>query len=205
MSAPVQLAIEIKHGGKGWTLRQLEAALKQQLAVNYLKPSTRRHGILVVTHHRDRKWVDPKSRKPMTFENLIERLSSIAATLDHNAFGAIGVKCVGIGLLPRWRPKKCQRAVSHAVGADRCPHEKHTNAQADRNVSVFAARFVQVFNGFPVNFYNSESAPASKMQPILGMLFLGACRLIEDAQRYGVREFTIADQELIMGLYTSTS
>jgi hypothetical protein len=88
MSAPVQVAIEIKHGGKGWTVRQLEAALKQQLAVNYLKPSTRRHGILVVTHHRDRKWVDPTSRKPMTFENLIERLSSIAATLDHNAFGA---------------------------------------------------------------------------------------------------------------------
>jgi hypothetical protein len=52
-------------------------------------------------------------------------------------------------------------------------------------------------NGFPVNFYNSESAPASKIQPILGMLFLGACRLIEDPQRYGVREFTVADQELI--------
>jgi hypothetical protein len=100
-SAPVQVAIEIKHGGKRWTLRQLEAALKQQLAVNYLKPSTRRHGILVVTHRRDRKWVDPKSRKPMTFENLIKRLSSIAATLDHNAFGAIGVKCVGINA---WRP-----------------------------------------------------------------------------------------------------
>ena len=42
---------------------QLEQALRSQLAVNYLKPATRRHGILVVTHHRDRQWLDPATAK----------------------------------------------------------------------------------------------------------------------------------------------
>src|SRR5712675_1999373 len=54
-SAPCQVAIEVKHGGMGWSARDLEKALRTQLAEDYLKPENRRHGVLVITHHRDRR------------------------------------------------------------------------------------------------------------------------------------------------------
>jgi hypothetical protein len=59
-------------------------------------------------------------------------------------------------------------------------------------------------DGFPVNFYNSESAPAFQMQPILGMLFLGACRLLEIAPALGVNTFSREDQDLIVDLFKRT-
>jgi S-adenosylhomocysteine hydrolase len=55
-------------------------------------------------------------------------------------------------------------------------------------------------DGFPVNFYNSESAPADKIQPILGMLFLGACRILDVALHKGVNAFTDDDQKYISKL-----
>ncbi|WP_316229826.1 hypothetical protein [Bradyrhizobium sp. SZCCHNR1051] len=91
-----EVAIEVKHGGKLWTASQLEDALRTQLAVDYLKPETRRHGVLVVTHHRDRKWLDPATRKPLTFEALIDWLSGIASTLVEIDGNAVEVRCVGI-------------------------------------------------------------------------------------------------------------
>jgi hypothetical protein len=99
-AAQCEVAIEVKHGGKGWTATELEQALRNQLAVNYLKPATRRQGILVITHHRDRQWLDPLTRKPMSFDAVIGWLSNIAATLVETDSGAIVVKCVGINA---WR------------------------------------------------------------------------------------------------------
>jgi hypothetical protein len=95
-SAPCEVAIEVKHGGKGWTARDLEHALRTQLAEDYLKPESRRHGVLVITHHRDRRWLDISNRKPISFLDLIEWLSGIATTLTENAVGSIAVKCIGI-------------------------------------------------------------------------------------------------------------
>jgi hypothetical protein len=95
-SAPYEVAIEVKHGGKGWTARQLESALRTQLAEDYLKPESRRHGVLVITHHRDRRWLDVSNKKPISFPALIDWLSDIAKTLTENAVGAIAVRCVGI-------------------------------------------------------------------------------------------------------------
>jgi hypothetical protein len=94
-SASCEVAIEVKHG-KRWSVRQLDAALRNQLAEDYLKPAARRHGILVITHHRARQWRDTETNEPMTFPRLIERLSATAATLSRNAVGAIEVKCLGI-------------------------------------------------------------------------------------------------------------
>jgi hypothetical protein len=93
---PHQIAIEVKHGGKGWTARQLEYALRIQLAEDYLKTETRRHGVLVVTHHHDRRWLDVRDKKPLSFAELITWLSGIAQTLTENVVGPIEVKCVGI-------------------------------------------------------------------------------------------------------------
>ena len=100
-AAQCEVAVEVKHGGKGWTANELEHALRVQLATDYLKPVTRRHGVLVITHHRDRKWLDPLTRKPLSFEAVINWLSDIAATLVETSSGAIEVHCVGVNA---WRP-----------------------------------------------------------------------------------------------------
>jgi hypothetical protein len=95
-SAPCEVAIEVKHGGKGWTARDLESALRTQLAEDYLKPESRRHGVLVITHHRDRRWLRISDNKPISFADLIAWLSGMAASMTENAAGQIVVKCVGI-------------------------------------------------------------------------------------------------------------
>jgi hypothetical protein len=94
-SASCEVAIEVKHG-KRWTVRQLDYALRSQLAEDYLKPESRRHGVLVITHHRSRQWRDIETNALMTFESLIEHLAGIAATVTNNAVGDIQVRCIGI-------------------------------------------------------------------------------------------------------------
>ena len=95
-SAPCEVAIEVKHGGMGWTARQLEDALRTQLAEDYLKPQNRRHGVLVITHHRDRRWLDVNDKKLNSFPELIEWLSGIAETIKQNTVGVIEARCFGI-------------------------------------------------------------------------------------------------------------
>jgi S-adenosylhomocysteine hydrolase len=56
-------------------------------------------------------------------------------------------------------------------------------------------------DGFPINFFNSESVPGSDIQPVLAMLFLGACRLTERPPRLGLNDFAQQDQELIEGIH----
>jgi hypothetical protein len=94
-SAPCEVAVEVKQS-KRWTLRQLHDALRIQLAEDYLKPEARRHGVLVITHHRVRRWRDTETNELLTFDALIERLSKDASTILRNTSGVIEVKCVGI-------------------------------------------------------------------------------------------------------------
>jgi hypothetical protein len=114
-AAQREVAIEVKHGGKLWSASQLEDALHTQLATDYLKPATRRHGVLVVTHHRDRKWLDPETRKALSFEAMIDWLSGIASTIVETNGNAVEVRCVGINA---WRnpssPAKNERAAKKA-------------------------------------------------------------------------------------------
>jgi hypothetical protein len=98
-SAPCQVAVEIKHGGKDWSARDLESALRTQLAEDYLKPENRRHGVLVITHHRNRRWLRISDNRPISFTDLIAWLSGIAETLTANGVGSIAVRCAGINAL----------------------------------------------------------------------------------------------------------
>lgn len=95
-SAQCEVAIEVKHGGMGWTARQLKEALEIQLARDYLKPSSRRHGVFVITNHRDRRWQHPGSNKPLTFLKLTEWLAELAKSVVENDSGAVEVVCIGI-------------------------------------------------------------------------------------------------------------
>ena len=95
-AAQVEVAIEVKHSGMRWTIRDLERALTKQLAETYLKPATRRHGVLVLSHHGGRTWRDPDTQATLTFHNLINRLQMLAATLIRNKFGPVEVRTFGI-------------------------------------------------------------------------------------------------------------
>ncbi len=95
-SARCEVAIEVKNGNKGWSIRDLENALCSQLAEDYLKPDTRRHGVLIVTNHSVRNWIDQQTRERLPFNALIARLSGLAEKLLSNGSGAIEVRCVGV-------------------------------------------------------------------------------------------------------------
>jgi hypothetical protein len=103
---PCEVAIEAKHGDKGWTLTTLEDALVEQLAEDYLRPTNRRHGVFVVTRHRKKQWRDPKTRKPLSFPDLLERLQVRAATTANNRVGQIVVAVRGIDAAPRVRGRR---------------------------------------------------------------------------------------------------
>jgi hypothetical protein len=128
-SAMCEVAIEVKHGGKGWTARDLEQALRSQLAEDYLKPESRRHGVLVITHHRDRRWLRVSDNKPVAFSGLIAWLSEIATTITQNAVGPIVVKAIGINA---WKgegvPVAKNAASSKTMPARRPTAKKRTKA-----------------------------------------------------------------------------
>jgi hypothetical protein len=93
-AAQCEVGMEVKHGGKTWTLPQLDTALRKQLANSYLNPATRRHGVFVITNHGPRRWRSGKAL--ITFKELIERLSKIARNLHENDSGPIQVRCFGV-------------------------------------------------------------------------------------------------------------
>jgi hypothetical protein len=107
--AGCELAVEAKHGGKGWSTKMLEAALRGQLAEDYLRPLQRRRGILVVTNHKKRGWKHPATNKPLTFGEMIAYLESKAAKIGRNKVGDISVCVVGIDALPRERTRKAKK------------------------------------------------------------------------------------------------
>ncbi|WP_156463059.1 hypothetical protein [Methylobacterium sp. Leaf93] len=95
-ASAAEVAVEVKHGGQGWSVRDLESALNWQLAENYLKPVNRRHGVLVVSHHGDRSWRAPEDRAVLSFENVMTRLQEKAEGRTVNRVGAISLRAIGI-------------------------------------------------------------------------------------------------------------
>jgi hypothetical protein len=96
VGALAEVAVEVKHGGKKWSTKQLEESLRYQLAEDYLRPATRKHGVLVVTNHKKRGWTHPATRKRLTFVQMIAYLNSVATGLKRNSVGDIAVTVVGI-------------------------------------------------------------------------------------------------------------
>jgi hypothetical protein len=97
ISAPCQVAIEVKHVNRRWTVQALDKALRKQLAGDYLRPTSRLHGVFVITLHKKRKWRHPETNIPMSFNVLLSHLSETASTLVMNATGhPIEVRVMGI-------------------------------------------------------------------------------------------------------------
>jgi hypothetical protein len=95
-AAHCEVAMEVKHGGKKWTKRQLEHALRAQLADDYLNPATRRHGVFLITNHGPRRWRDSETKQDLTFERLTAWLASVAASVTANSTGPVQVVCFGL-------------------------------------------------------------------------------------------------------------
>jgi len=91
-----EIAIEVKQADS-WSPNDLKKALTQQLSEYYLKPISRRHGILFLTDHGRRQWKHPVSQKnKLTFIELQAFLSDIAIATKSNAIGKIKVSVFGI-------------------------------------------------------------------------------------------------------------
>lgn len=97
--AQVEVAVEIKHGGKDWTVIDLEKALRKQLVEGYLKPVTRRHGVLVVSRHTMRTWRDPQTKAVISFHDVIGRLQTLSTSIIRNELGPVEVYTFGIDCL----------------------------------------------------------------------------------------------------------
>lgn len=93
---PLQLAIEVKLAEKNWTVTDLEAALTQRLATDYLRPTARRCGVLFISHHRSKTWRAPEDQRPLTFSAVISRLGTLAESLKSNEAGPIRVSVFGL-------------------------------------------------------------------------------------------------------------
>lgn len=97
----VEVAIEIKHDEKSWTLPELRHALHHQLTEQYLLPASRREGILVISNHRDRKyWRDVEGGKPIYFRDLLALLQREAAVIERNSAGFVRVAVKAIDAAP---------------------------------------------------------------------------------------------------------
>jgi len=106
-AALVEVALELKHGDKGWTLPDLRHALSQQLAGDYLRVPKRRHGLFVVTNHRAaRFWRDPESKAPMTFDEVMAILAADAAQIDRNSVQTIRVEVRGLNAAAPASPRR---------------------------------------------------------------------------------------------------
>ena len=143
--ADVQVAIELKIANS-WTLAQLEWALTHQLAEDYLKPASRRNGVLVLLMQKQKVWVDTKRKRRLTFEALIAHLTAIANKKTSNAVGAISLRVCGLDVhssikdppASKQRPSKARSTKTRA--GDRKRGSKATPTRSRRKPDSAARR-----------------------------------------------------------------
>jgi hypothetical protein len=90
-----EVAIEIKQADS-CTANELPDALTIQLAEDYLKPQSRRHGILFLTDHGRKKWKHPKTKQKLSFDEIVQWLNKTASQMKCNSSGQIEISAFGI-------------------------------------------------------------------------------------------------------------
>ncbi len=78
---PYEVAIEIKQADH-LTYAQLSEALHVQLVGQYLRPSNRKHGVLLLINTRDRKWSVPNQKALVRFDLLLDQLNKVADKIN---------------------------------------------------------------------------------------------------------------------------
>jgi hypothetical protein len=116
VAAPVEVALELKHGEMNWTLPTLRGALREQLAEDYLRVPTRHHGLFVITNHRaTRFWRDPETKTPMAFDEVIAVLKADAAEILQNSVQWVQVEVRGIDASKPIAVRKARRAAKTKI------------------------------------------------------------------------------------------
>ena len=103
----LKAAIEVKIADN-WTLANLERALRNQLAGQYLRHSNCTVGCLLLTYHGRKKcWVQPETRKRMTFSELAALLNDKARDIENESTHGVRIAVFGLDLtdppIPRTR------------------------------------------------------------------------------------------------------
>lgn len=120
VGAPYEVAIEVKHGGKDWSARVLDEALRTQLAEDYLKPATRRHGIFVLSSHGPRTWKNPETGQIMEFRDLLIWLGDNAAGITTNASGPIKLLVRGLDAAAEKDERRGRSSKRAPLACERC-------------------------------------------------------------------------------------
>lgn len=92
-----RVVIEMKVGDN-WTIRELEAAISDQLVAKYLQHPSCAGGCLLVTYAGRKGFRCPDNQKDVTFEELITRLKAKAAEIETRERGRIRLAVVGLDL-----------------------------------------------------------------------------------------------------------
>ena len=94
-----KVAVEIKIADNGWSLNDLEYALRKQLVGQYLRHSNCTAGCLLLTYHgRKRYWIDPATRKRIVFRDVVSFLKEKAAEIERERPCHIRVAVFGLDL-----------------------------------------------------------------------------------------------------------
>lgn len=91
-----QISIEVKHSDKGWSARDLQRSITNQLIGKYLRPENRRQGLLVVTRHKKNYWLSPTTGRRINFLSLIDLLQVFAEQAANSHTFTVSVRVVGI-------------------------------------------------------------------------------------------------------------
>ena len=94
-----KVAVEVKIAEKGWTLRTLERALRDQLAGRYLRDSNCTAGCLLLTYHGKKKyWIAPDTGKHLAFRDVVSFLKEKATEIEREHRRRLRVDVFGLDL-----------------------------------------------------------------------------------------------------------
>lgn len=94
-----KVVLEVKIADNGWSLADLEDALRKQLVGQYLQHANCRGGCLLLTYHgRKQYWVHADSKKRLAFSDVVGILREKARSLEQEHQHRIRVEVFGLDL-----------------------------------------------------------------------------------------------------------
>ena len=94
----LKAAIEVKIADN-WTPTEIEESLENKLVGQYLRPSNRSAGCLLMTYHGRKKfWVHPETRKRITLSELVALLNDKARAIENESARDVRIAAFGLDL-----------------------------------------------------------------------------------------------------------
>lgn len=94
-----KVVLEVKIADNGWSLADLEEALRKQLVGQYLRHERCACGCLLLTYHgRKRYWVHPDSKRRLEFGDVVSILGDKARAIEREQRDRVRVEVLGLDL-----------------------------------------------------------------------------------------------------------